>query len=573
MTERLGVARPNVGSPAWFVAFLAGGAVAIRTFGNGLLLNWDQVIGPTIPIPPGFSGLGPELPRRVPFYGPLAVVSDFIGGPNTVAVLVWLIVSVACLGVVRLVGTERADRGSVAIALGVVYALSPFLLSRLAIGHLPLAAATALLPHALCDLADRRRRWLWAVVFGFTGSSGAVLGMVPLTIATLRRERAGERLRSVVVLAASQAPWVVPGLIVLLGDGVLPEAASSLFRARMDGLFGPARAVAGGGLFLVEEDVAARSPAFASVLGLLLLVGVVGLVRSRRSTDLPDPLDESRSDLVWSALVGVALFVAPTLPWLAALWSDALVGPLVILRETHKFWPLFALPLIAGLGSLLGARAGRSERVPGAAAVAFGLATLAVVVAWPGLWGAGGRLTPHAESPALAAIRSELASGEHVVLALPWQRYGPTSLADGRTALEPAPWLVEGTVLASGNAFTSVSSEERATPNDEAFARIDQQVRSGSAVADELRTLGVDRVVVMGSPDAELYRRLGSEEGVETLVADPPGTSGGALLLFAIDGRPIKQRSSSNTWLLVVVAQLAALGAAIRFHQPVTVSS
>lgn len=573
MTARSGAAQPKAGPLAWFVAILAGGAVSIRTFGSGVLLNWDQVIGPTIPIPPGFSGLGPELPRRVPFYGPLAVASEVIGGPNTVAVLTWLIVTVACIGVVRLVGKEDVRRDAVGIALGVVYGLSPFLLSRLAIGHLPLAAAVALLPHALCDLASRRRRWLWAIVFGFTGSSGAVLGLVPLVIATLRRERSGGRLRSLGALVLSQAPWVVPGLVVLFRGGVLPEAASSLFRARVDGVFGPARAIAGGGLFLVDEDVAARSPVFAAVLGFLLLLGVGGLVHSRRPSDLVDPGDGSRSDLLWSALVGVALFVVPTLPGLATLWGDSLIGPLAILRDTHKFWPLFSLPLIVGLGSLLGGGPGRFERRLGGAGLALGLGALAVAVAWTGLWGAGGRLTPHAESATLAAIRSELASGDHVVLALPWQRYGPSSLADGRTTLEAAPWLVEGTVMASGNAFASVVSDERASLDDEAFARIDQQVRGGSAVADELRLLGVDRVVVLGSPDAELYRRLAAEDGVEALVADPPGTGGGALLLFAVGGEPRQQRPSPDAWLLVVVAQLVAIGALARLSLAATESN
>lgn len=562
----------EVGTLGWAVAVVAGGMVAGRTFGSGLLLNWDQVVGTTIPIPPGFRALGPELPRRVPFYGPLAVVSEIIGGPNTVAVTIWIVVVVACLGVVRLVGG-----GPAGVALGVVYSLSPFVLSRLAIGHLPLAAAAALLPHAMVDLADRRRRWLWAFVFAFTGSSGTVLGLVPLVIATVRRERSAARIRSLAVFAVAQSPWVVPGLLVVLGDGVLPEAASNLFRVRLDGVLGPARAVAGGGLFLAEEDVAARSGIPAALLGVLLLLGVTGLVRTGRKRDTAADRTAGsgrvRPDLLWSASAGVFLFVLPTVPGLAGVWDDVLFGPLAILRETHKFWPLLALPLLVGWGALVGAHVGEPAETARGQWLAAGLAGLTVVVGWSGLWGAGGRLEPGAEPAELTTIRSELAGGAHVVLALPWRRYGPTSLADGRTTLEPAPWLLDGEVIASGRAFVTLESEERSSTDHDAFARIDQQIRSGRPVSESLRALGVDRVVVLGSPDAGFYRRLGTEPGVQTLVDSAPGPSGGNLLLFGLDGvEGAARREADATWMLVGVAQLLAIGAVVRLGRLTTLS-
>lgn len=522
---------------AWLVGIIVGAVVSVRCFGSGLLLNWDQVIGPTIPVPPGFRGLGPELPRRVPFYGPLAAASEVIGGPNTIAILIWLTMLVACLGVVRLV-----DCGRRGIALGVVYALSPFLLSRLAIGHLPLAFAAAVLPHALIDLGNRQRRWLWAIVFGFTGSSGAVLGLVPLTIATMRRERSWKCAQSLLVLAASQAMWIVPGLVVLAGDGALPASASALFRARIDGVFGPTRAIAGGGLFLVDEDVAGRSPVASAILGLVLLVGVAGLTRSWRATNRrgPDAKAHSgvRTDMMLSAVAGLVLFVGPTVSVLAQPWDDALVGPLALFRESHKFWPLFGLLLLCGLGDLFRQSAGdpTGRRATGVAALA--LALLAVVVGWTGLWGAGGRLVAVGETPGLAAIRSDLADGDHVVLALPWQRYGPSSLAGGRTVLEPSPWLLSGEVIASGRAFATVDSNERSTPDDEAFTGIDRDVRAGLPVADRLRALGVDRVVVLGSTEAAFYRRLGAEPGVDLLMEEIADDGTSALMLFAITAQP-----------------------------------
>ncbi len=560
----------GAGVSAWVVALMAGGAAAVRTFGSGLLLNWDQVIGPTIPVPPGFFGLGPELPRRVPFYGPPALISEVLGGPNVVALLVWATVTAACLGVVRLVGRTPAG-----IALGVVYGVSPFLLSRLAIGHLPLAVATALLPHALVDVADRRRRWVWALVFGFTGSSGTVIGLVPLAVATVRRERAAARFRSLLVMVAAQAVWVIPGLIVVARGSVLPAAASDLFRARVDGFLGPARAVAGGGLFLVEEDVAARAGWPAALLGLALLVGVAGLGRRHRASrggdhtpvtaNVPDP------DLIWAAVIGLVLFVVPTLPGIGGFWDDVLVGPLVIVRETHKFWPLFGLALVVGVARVLDDRGVEGMVASGV------LAILTVAVSWSGLWGAGGRLVPESEPEALAAVRAELSGGEHVTLALPWRRYGPSSLADGRTVLEPSPWLVDGRVIASGRAFASVDSDERTSTDAADFERLDAMVRAGLPVADELRRLRVDRVVVMGSPESDFYRRLGREPGVLTLVdgSDPGGVLGddrGAVILLAIDGVEVEDASSAGGWRLALAVQVLALAAVVRLCRPVTAS-
>ncbi len=476
--------------------------------------------------------------------------------------LIWSTVAIACLGVVRLIG-----RGPIGILLGVVYGLSPFLLSRLAVGHLPLAVATALLPHAMVDLGDRRRRLRWAIVFGFTGSSGTVLGVVPLVVATLRRERSGERLRSLAVLVAAQAVWVVPGLVVLAGGSGLPSAASALFQARVDGVLGPARAVAGGGLFLVDEDVATRASVPAAVLGLSLLLGLTGLVGRERSAgrtaDVPAPVASIRPDLIWSALVGLGLFVVPTVPGVRSIWEEALVGPLVIVRETHKFWPLFGLVLLTGLGSVLGRRGSLGV------AAGAGLAALSVAVGWSGLWGAEGRLTPLAEPAPLGAIRADLADGEHVVLALPWERYGPSSLAGGRTTLEPSPWLLDGRILASGRAFASVDSDERTTLDDEKLAGIDAMVRAGSPVADALRDLGIDRVVVMGSPDAPFYRRLAREPGVRQLVGPSESTAAAdvdaTVLLFAIDGVPVSTPASNDVGALAVLAtQLLALFAALR---------
>src|SRR5688572_25580455 len=86
----------------------AGMAAAVAVLGpalrGGSLLRLDLVLLPRIPVPPGIWGLGPELPRRVPYGVVLAWASNVIGGPTTGKVLLAVAVAGAVVGATRLVG-------------------------------------------------------------------------------------------------------------------------------------------------------------------------------------------------------------------------------------------------------------------------------------------------------------------------------------------------------------------------------------------------------------------------------------------------------------------------------------
>lgn len=524
------------------VGLLAGLAVAGWTFHGSFLLNWDLVVGPDIPIPPGLWGLGPELPRRTPMYVPLSVLSSILGGPRTVGILILASISGALIGMEKL----SRDHGGgtapdvVGTSIGLAYAISPFVLSRVAVGHLPLMVAVALLPWLLIGIDERSRRSLirWASIFGLLGSSGAVLGLIPIGIALLRRSaRRSERGRQVLWLGMSQACWVLPGLVAVAGGVPLPELDAAAFDLSALGSGGFVRVFAGGGLFLGGEDVAVRSGAFGTMLGLVTLsFGVVGMRRRM----VPSAAQSLRSwpTIVWAGCAGTALVFVTSVPLIGDLWRMLVgLGPLGVLRETHKFWPLLGIPMLLGVGSFLRSFCGDVQAV-----LISGVVALVVLGAWPGLFGAEGRLDASPAPAAWSQVEQVLEQSPGRTVVFPWRRYDALDLAGGRTTLQPAPWTMSGTILTSADVGNADFSLEHDQIFEVELADLDRQIRAGKPVAASLRALRIDRVIVFNSEESGLYRRLGKEAGVSAVVDGPE------LWLYEIHSDEAQEGTSRLGW-------------------------
>ncbi len=526
------VARLQIPPLAWIVSLFAAVAVSGWAFQGEFLLNWDQVIGPEIPVPPGLWGLGPELPRRTPFYVPLALVSQVISGPKVIGLLLVASTMSAVVGAARLSGS-----GWIGLLSGLVYGLSPFILSRAAVGHLPLVVATAMLPWLLFQIGERSERSLmrWAVAYGFLGSSGAVLGLVPIVLAALAMSQTMRmRGRALALLALSQAAWFVPGLVAVAAGVPLPTSQGAAFDLNMSGAAGLSRVVAGGGLFLEVEDVAYRAGLVAALLGLVLLgTGVAGLV----GDDDRSEGREARDRLVPVALLGTLLVFLPSLPLLGDVWTSLVdSGPFGVLRESQKFWPLLGLALVTGLANLLRSQPVNVSRVLGVVVVVLVLGS-----AQPGLFGAEGRLAGIDAPEGWVEVSDELNSDPGRTVVFPWERYGPHHLSDGRTVLQPVPWILPGTVLTSGDVGNFKRSVERSEGLESELLVLDQEVRAGQEIAPELRHFEIRWVLILRSNEAGFYGRLGREEGVEIVV----DTS--AFFLLRID--PIDEVHSNFTWV------------------------
>ncbi|OWY58831.1 hypothetical protein B7486_77860, partial [cyanobacterium TDX16] len=80
--EGVDVARASHGHRwwPWAAGILLGLVVMGPALAPGPLLNLDLVLFDDVPVPRGAWGLGPEFPRRVPTFLPLAWLSGLLGG-------------------------------------------------------------------------------------------------------------------------------------------------------------------------------------------------------------------------------------------------------------------------------------------------------------------------------------------------------------------------------------------------------------------------------------------------------------------------------------------------------------
>src|SRR5690606_4543361 len=83
--------------------------------GPGAHLTLDLVLIDPVPVPRGAWGLGPELPRRVPLWVVVAWLSPLIGGDVVGKALMAGSVTVAFVGMHRLVSGLLAERATGAV--------------------------------------------------------------------------------------------------------------------------------------------------------------------------------------------------------------------------------------------------------------------------------------------------------------------------------------------------------------------------------------------------------------------------------------------------------------------------
>src|SRR5437763_14619087 len=205
----------------WLIGLVVAVVILGPALKPGSLLNLDLVFTPRMPVPRGVWGLGPELSRRMPLGVFVAWASVLVGGPIVGKALLLVSIAAAYVGVWRLAAnTPFVCR----VGAGLLYAASPFTLTRIGVGHWTLVAALAVLPWALPTLLrpseDLRRTWLWAVALGLTGITGGMYAAI-LLAAGLTADRGRRALSVIAVFAVAQLPWLVPGLFSVSSVGHL----------------------------------------------------------------------------------------------------------------------------------------------------------------------------------------------------------------------------------------------------------------------------------------------------------------------------------------------------------------
>src|SRR5947209_9701914 len=360
--------------------WLAGGALAGLVLGPALapgsLLNLDLVFTPTIPVPRGVWALGPELSRRVPLGAALAWASTLIGGPLAGKLLLGGALLIAFAGVGRLL----PDAGVASrLGAGLLYAASPFMLTRVAVGQWGVVAALVVLPWALPVLLrpgdDLRRTWLWSVAIGATGVTGGIFGFV-LVASGLVADRGRRALRIALIFLVAQLPWLIPGIFTLGAAGPLSNPRHYATQASVP--FGVLRVFAGGGFWRSPSQVGAHGAAGALLGAALLGLAALGAWR------LPV---RWRARAAVAAAVGAGFALASGLPGLRSLFADVTTTTVGgALRDSQRLFGLFLVWMApaAAMGAVRLASEATAAVQP---TIEVLPAVAGVVLAAPGLWG------------------------------------------------------------------------------------------------------------------------------------------------------------------------------------------
>lgn len=504
---------------AWAVGVVAALAVVGPGLAPGAWFNVDLVVTDVTPVPRGVWGLGPELPRRVPFALPFAWLSALAPGalPWKLAVVAALASGVA--GTWRLVSRWAPETSPLLRAgAGLIAGVGPFATTRTGAGHLGMTFALAALPWALPALlrpTERPARTVgWCLALGAAGPFGGTLALPALLCGvvgdrawTARRRRPA----GLVLLGAAlaQGPWLVPTVVVArLGTDI---ASAGDFPTDVGGDGGVLRVLLGHGFWRTPSQIGGSQGWEVALAGVVLAgLAVVGW------RALPEEVRRPAGALALIGLVGAAASGLPGLDGLVASLVD--VPPFAALREGQRvlaLWLVVAAPA-AAIGAERLAR--RSEGALGALA---GVAPLAigVVALGPALWGIGGALDPVTVPASWRQVRDEVQAHPGTVMVLPWQSYPRLAVAGGRSAAQPMAVYLGGDVLTSSDPGFGDGSRERSDGREERAAALAERMHDHEPVAEELAALGVRWVVELETvrgPLREVPDDPGLRPAVET---------------------------------------------------------
>ena len=519
----LGASR--TGWPWWVAGLVLGLVVLGPGLAPGPLLNLDLLVTPSIPVPPGIFGLGPALTQRVPFFALLAAGSWLVGGPLATKVVVVVLLAAAFVGAGRLVAPVG---GPVArAASGVLWAVGPFAVTRLGVGHLNLVWALAVLPWVLPRFcrpsADVSGTFLAVLLLAVGGPAAGTLGLLAVAVGLVveRVDRADPwRPAAVVgVSAAASLVWVAPTAVVLWAGARVSSAGD--FSTHTGSAGGWGSLLAGGGFWQYDHQVGAEGIGGALAGLALLALAVVG------GRDLDRRWARAATAL---GITSLALAVASAVPGVreAYRWVSLLpVG--APLRESQRFLALWMLWL-APAAALGGQRAGRAvARRWGDGAATVATATplaLAVALAVPGLWGVGGRLEPVTFPSGWERARSDIRAHPGTAVALPWNEYPTLSFAGGRTVFNPAPDYLGGDVISSYDPLFDPRrpTQEQVDRRAEVVDGLVAGLRDGTPVSAGLARLGVRWVFVAHEGADPRYDRLADDPGLRRAFGDDSAT-------------------------------------------------
>jgi hypothetical protein len=543
-------ARGRVARGGWrWIAGLAGALIVVGPgLAPGSLLNLDLVLTPTLPLPPGVWGLGPGLPRSLPYAMPVGWISSVLGGPVTGKLVIVASLTLAFVGAARLV-----DLGGVATqaGAGALYSLSPFMLTRVGVGHLTIVLAAGILPFALPVLLRPAQSvgstFLWCAALGFTGFIGGVFAAAVLLVGLIA-DRGQRMLQVIGVFVVAQLPWIVPGIFVSAEGVHLASASNFATDAHDPGDY--LRVLAGFGFWDPGQQVSRRLGATAAAFGLVLVVLAIA-----GTAELP---------VVWGrraavlAVIGFVVSLGSRAPGARELYDivvDTTIGGAI--RESQRLLPLYLVWMAPA--AALGARKTARALTPAMASMCVALPlAIACVLAGPGLFGLNKRLEPASFPSEWGRAHERRDHAYGTLLALPFSEYVDLHFAGNRRVLNPIPPYFGGDVIYSSDPELDAPAQERADPREPTTRRIVSAMGDGRSPSPALARIGVRWVALLHEEDwLELADVLDADPGIRHVVR---GASLDLYQVTAWKGPAVAMRGGAEISVDTPVLPLADFG-------------
>ncbi len=499
------------GAVAWVLGIGLGWALVGDPVAGGARLNLDLVAIGDLDVPPSLFGIGSELPRWPPVEALFALVSPPLDDATVKGLWMVAIVATAVAGTTHHL---REVRLPLRLAAAVIYGMSPFLLTRIGVGHLGTASAAALLPWAFDDLAApflrRRATVLFLAGFALCGYYGALIALPVVLIGRLmgsRRFTVGE----VATLVSLQIPWLLPAIMTPGPRGDVAGSAS--FETEIRSVADLALLPLGHGFWLRVENVGARHAGALILVAGILVFGLVGALWA--------PLRHRRV-LLLSTTAGAVVATASTIPGIDgafdALTSTPAFAPV---RESHKLAVLLVFGLIAfaAHGAELWVSSRPRRGVLAAGLVSVGAVVLALSVAGSSFGGLDGRVNAVAVPASWDQAAVVIAREPGTTIVLPWSQYLDLTVADGRRVHQPLPFLLPGDVIIRHDlALPGVDGGEARDKRESAVTTMIAALRLGEPIEGRLADLDVHWIVALPDRGTDDIDRLRSDPTLDVIV-------------------------------------------------------
>lgn len=494
-------------------------------FGLGAWVNLDQTVLPKMAVPNSLFGLGPELPRRALFTTIPALFSFMGAAALVMKIIVVALFGFAVAGICRWL--ERCHM-LVALGAGALYVLSPFVITRLSIGHLGLIWAAAYLPHALKAWLDPSVRWpkvfLYAVLLSLGGQlAGSVVIIVVPAVLIARGFRRGAVPMMLILFA--QLSWAMSGWGISTASG-FSQPNSVDFPTRVSGWLAPLRVVAGEGYFHTTASPTPYSARLSALIGLLILVlCLVGVIT--RAKAIPSRLVWA---LVWVVAIGMLMTMATTNSVGQEIFEKVTSNRYANLwREGQRTFLPAWMVLCLGLG--VGAQR-LGERVRAFDLVGWAVPlSIAFIAVGPNVWGAQGMLDNFVVPAGWSTARSAIHADPGSTLVVPSDQYISVPWANNRTSHQLFGSYVGGDLISSSDAGSANGGGEIDDRMEVMWsAMLKWGFQPEGQLTDILKPMGVKWVVRLKTDSGMSFVPLDDDENLTTIVETSQ------LTLFRVEG-------------------------------------